>query len=144
MSDFGFTHVALPVSNVDASIAFYSKYARMQVVHRRTDSTTKSDVVWLGDLTRPFVIVLIAMPKVDNPLLPIAHLGVACESSEEVDRLCNEARLERVLQAGPQDDGYPVGYWAFISDPDGHTLEISYGQEISFTIKQAANIHSEG
>jgi catechol 2,3-dioxygenase-like lactoylglutathione lyase family enzyme len=144
MSDLGFTHVALPVSNVDASIAFYSKYARMQVVHRRTDLTSKSDVVWLSDLTRPFVIVLIQMPTVDKPLLPIAHLGVACESREEIDRLCHEARADGLLQQGPQDDGYPVGYWAFITDPDRHTLEISYGQEISFTVKQAANIHSEG
>jgi hypothetical protein len=69
MSDLGFTHVALPVSNVDASIAFYSKYARMQVVHRRTDLTSKSDVVWLSDLTRPFVIVLIQMPTVDKHIL---------------------------------------------------------------------------
>jgi catechol 2,3-dioxygenase-like lactoylglutathione lyase family enzyme len=143
MSDLGFTHVALPVSNVDTSIAFYSKYARMQVVHRRTDGTPKSDVVWLSDLTRPFVIVLIQMLTVDNPLLPIAHLGVACETREEVDRLCHEARLDDVLQQGPQDEGYPVGYWAFIRDPDGHTLEISYGQEIGFTVKQATEIKFE-
>ena len=143
MSDLGFTHVALPASNVDTSITFYSKYARMQVVHRRTDGTTQSDVVWLSDLTRPFVIVLIQMSKVDNPLLPIAHLGVACETREEVDRLCHEARLDGVLREGPQDDGYPVGYWAFIRDPDGHTLEISYGQEVSFTVKQATEIKSE-
>ncbi len=143
MSDLGFTHVALPVSHVDTSIAFYSKYARMQVVHRRTDGSTKSDVVWLSDLTRPFVIVLIQLLKVDTPLLPIAHLGVACETREEVDRLCHEAQLDGVLREGPQDDGYPVGYWAFIRDPDGHTLEISYGQEVSFTVKQATEIKSE-
>jgi catechol 2,3-dioxygenase-like lactoylglutathione lyase family enzyme len=143
MSDLGFTHVALPVKNVDASIAFYSKYARMEVVHRRSDRTAQSDVVWLSDLTRPFVIVLIEVPKVDNPLLPIAHLGVACETREEIDRLCNEARSDGVLQEGPKDDGYPVGYWAFISDPDGHTLEISHGQEVSFTVKQATNTKSE-
>jgi hypothetical protein len=27
-----------------------------------------------------------------------------------------------------------VGYWAFIEDPDGHNLEISYGQEVGFTV----------
>ena len=36
MVDLGLTHVALPVSNLNDSIAFYTKYARMQVVHRRT------------------------------------------------------------------------------------------------------------
>jgi catechol 2,3-dioxygenase-like lactoylglutathione lyase family enzyme len=144
MSDLGFTHIALPVSNVDASIAFYSKYARMQVVHRRSDPTTKSDVVWISDLTRPFVIVLIEVPKVEKPLLPIAHLGVACETREDVDHLCNEARSDGLLREGPNDYGYPVGYWAFIRDPDGHTLEVSYGQEISFTVKQATESKSQG
>lgn len=144
MSDLGLTHIALPVSNIDKSIAFYSKYARMQVVHRRTDRTTSSDVVWLCDLTRPFVIVLIEMAKVDNPLAPIAHLGVACESREEIDRLCQEARSDGLLRDGPKDDGYPIGYWAFISDPDSHTLEISYGQDIKFTTQQADQIESEG
>ncbi|HEY9676281.1 MAG TPA: VOC family protein [Waterburya sp.] len=143
MSDLGFTHVALPVSNMEASLAFYAKYAQMQVVHRRSDRTTQVDVVWLSDLTRPFVIVLIEVPQVNHPLLPIAHLGVACETREEVERLCHEAQLEGILQQGPKDDGYPVGYWAFITDPDGHTLEISYGQEVTFTVKQANNHKSK-
>lgn len=29
MSDLGFTHIALAVTNVDASISFYAKYAQM-------------------------------------------------------------------------------------------------------------------
>jgi catechol 2,3-dioxygenase-like lactoylglutathione lyase family enzyme len=37
MIDIGLTHIALPVSNLDRSIAFYARYADMQVVHRRTD-----------------------------------------------------------------------------------------------------------
>jgi uncharacterized protein (TIGR02246 family) len=137
MSDFGFTHVALPVSDVDQSSAFYAKYARMQVIHRRIDPTVQSKVVWLSDLTRPFVLVLIQVPRVEQPLLPIAHLGVACKTREEVDRLCEAAHLEGLLQEGPHDYGYPVGYWAFLKDPDGHTLEVSYGQEIGLTVQQA-------
>jgi len=38
-----------------------------------------------------------------------------------------------VLLAEPRDDGPPVGIWAFLQDPDGHTLELSYGQEIGLT-----------
>ena len=135
MSDLGLTHVALPVSNVDNSIAFYTKYAHMQVVHHRIDLATKANVVWLSDLTRPFVIVLIEVPQVTHPLLPIAHLGVACATRAEVDRLCDRAKLEGVLQEGPCDEGGTVGYYAMLSDPDRHTLEISYGQEINFTIE---------
>ena len=35
--DVGITHVALMVTNPDASVAFYEKYAGMRVVHRRVD-----------------------------------------------------------------------------------------------------------
>ena len=57
MVDRGLTHVALPVSNLNDSIAFYTQYARMQVVHRRTVLTTGLEVAWMSDKTRPFVIV---------------------------------------------------------------------------------------
>jgi catechol 2,3-dioxygenase-like lactoylglutathione lyase family enzyme len=139
MSDLGFTHIALAVSDVDASISFYTKYAQMRVVHHRIDRATQSDVAWISDLTRPFVIVLIKAAKVEGALLPQSHLGVAYQNREEIDRLCNEARAEGILFDGPNDWGFPVGYWAFIRDPDGHTLEISSGQEISFTVEQARN-----
>ncbi|QLE48673.1 VOC family protein [Nostoc sp. C057] len=137
MSDLGFTHIALAVSDVDASISFYAKYAQMTVVHHRIDQATQSDVAWISDLTRPFVIVLIKAAKVEGALSPQSHLGVAYQNREEIDRLCNEARAEGILLDGPNDWGFPVGYWAYIRDPDGHTLEISYGQEINFTVEQA-------
>ena len=37
MADLGLTHVALTVSNVDASLSFYEKYAHLKVVQRRSD-----------------------------------------------------------------------------------------------------------
>ena len=128
MADVGLTHVALPVSNLDRSVEFYAEFARMSVVHRR------SDVVWLSDRTRPFVIVLIETPEVSDPLRPVAHLGVACESREAVDRLCDRARDRELLVDGPHDYGPPVGYWAFLRDPDGHTVEISHGQEVGVVV----------
>ena len=48
MVDRGLTHVALPVSHLNDSIAFYTTYARMQVVHRRTVPTTGFEVAWLS------------------------------------------------------------------------------------------------
>jgi catechol 2,3-dioxygenase-like lactoylglutathione lyase family enzyme len=135
MSDLGFTHVALPVQDMKKSIAFYAKYAGMQTVHHRIDEGSQAVVAWLSDLTRPFVIVLIQVPTVEHPLAAIAHLGVALSSVEAVDHLCEEARVEGVLLDGPQDGGSTIGYWAFLRDPDGHTLEISYGQEIGFTVE---------
>lgn len=136
MIDIGLTHIALPVSDIERSIEFYSTYARMQVVHRRIDQETGVAVVWLTDTTRPFVIVLIQTASVQPILSPLAHLGVGCQSREEMDQLCQKADSEGVLLDSPKDSGYPIGYWAFLRDPDGHTLELSYGQEIGLTVEK--------
>ncbi|MBE9224697.1 VOC family protein [Phormidium sp. LEGE 05292] len=140
MVDIGLTHIALPVSNIEQSIEFYSTYAQMQVVHRRIDANAGVAVAWLSDNTRPFVIVLIQTQSVQPILSPFAHLGVGCKSREAMDVLCNKARQEGILVEEPKDSGYPVGYWAFLRDPDGHTLELSYGQEIGLTVEKAANV----
>ena len=132
--DIGLTHVALAASNLDESINFYSRYAKMEIVHERTDEPTGVRVVWLSDNTRPFVLVLVESENPAPILTPFAHLGVGCASKEEVDVLCSQAREEGVLAKDPVDSGYPIGYWAFLSDPDGHTLELSYGQEIGLTV----------
>lgn len=133
MIDVGLTHIALPVSEIDRSIEFYATYAEMQVIHRRMDAETGVDVAWLSDQTRPFAIVLIQTNSVHPILSAIAHLGIGCESREAMNRLCDKARQAGILIQEPKDSGYPVGYWAFLKDPDGHTLELSYGQEIGLT-----------
>ena len=137
MIDVGLTHVALGVSDMERSLAFYERYASMRVVHRRRDTESGSDVAWISDGTRPFVVVLIAEESVEVKLLPFAHLGVGCASRERVDELCEAARAEGVLIQGPVDSGPPVGYWAFLRDPDGHTLELSHGQEVALTVQSA-------
>ncbi|MEM8809613.1 MAG: VOC family protein [Cyanobacteria bacterium P01_G01_bin.38] len=142
MIDVGLTHIALPVSDIEHSIQFYAVYANMQVVHRRIDADTGIPVVWLSDGTRPFVIVLIQQAEVTPILTPFAHLGIGCDSREAMDRLCDQALQADILIDGPTDSGYPVGYWAFLRDPDGHTLELSYGQEIGLTVEREASLSS--
>ena len=131
MSDIGLTHVALPAHSLAASEAFYAKYANMHAVHRRPG------VVWLSDRTRPFAVVLIETANEIKPLLPMAHLGVGVTSRVEVDRLCRLAREDRCLAREPEDSGPPVGYWALIRDPDGHTLEVAHGQELAGAVEHA-------
>ena len=138
MIDQGLTHVALTVRDLDASIDFYATYANFQVVHRRSDHEG-SEVAWISDLTRPFVIVLIQVPDPTHALGGYNHLGVGVASREAVDQLAAKARDEGCLQMGPVDYGYPVGYWAFIRDPDGHQLEVSHGQEVGLVVSQRAH-----
>lgn len=136
--DHGLTHVALPVTDLDASVAFYERFASMQVVHRRTDPDSGTSVAWISDLTRPFVIVLIEVPTVDARLGGIfCHVGVGVASRTDVDDICGRARTEGREVFGPLDSGPPVGYWGYVVDPDGHNLEVSFGQEVALTVNEA-------
>ena len=109
MPDFGLTHVALTARDLDASIAFYAKYAAMAVVHQRAREGVRS--VWFSDYTRPFVIVLVeTADHRDHPLGPLGHLGVAGGSREEIDRSYAEACREGRPTRAPIDAGDPVGY----------------------------------
>jgi catechol 2,3-dioxygenase-like lactoylglutathione lyase family enzyme len=138
--DHGITHVALPVSDLSASLDFYERYAQMQVVHQRTDPDSGTSVAWISDLTRPFVLVLIETPVLDAALGGVfCHIGMGIASRAEVDDLCTRARAEQRTVIGPIDSGPPVGYWAYIVDPDGHNLEISFGQEVGLTVDAATN-----
>lgn len=136
MVDIGLTHIALPVRSLAASIAFYARFANMQVVHSRLG------VAWISDGTRPFAIVLLESTAETIPLLlPYAHLGVGVASRAEVDRLCQLARDAQCLVREPEDSGPPVGYWALLRDPDGHTLELAYGQAVGRTIETATELN---
>ena len=128
MKDVGLTHIALQVTDLQNSYKFYSKYAAMEIVHERPG------VIWISDKTRPFVIVLFESKTVTNPLIPDSHLGIGVKSKAEVDRLCNLAKQDKCLLSEPKDSGHPVGYWAYLKDPDNHTLEISFGQEVELTV----------
>ena len=136
--DQGVTHVALPVTDLDASLEFYERYAAMQVVHRRTDPDSGTSVAWISDLTRPFVLVLIEVSQLDSRLGGVyCHVGLGLAQRSDVDDLCARARADSREVFGPLDSGPPVGYWAYIVDPDGHNLEISYGQEVGLTVDRA-------
>jgi hypothetical protein len=109
----------------------------MAVVHRRAREGVRS--AWLTDHTRPFVIVLVeSAEQHDPPLGPFGHLGVACSSREEIDRLYAEACREGRPTRAPIDAGDPVGYVARIADLDGHSLELSYGQEVGLAVEGPA------
>jgi len=137
--DLGLTHVALSVRDSDRSADFYARFADMRVVHRRPARHGQGDVVWLTDGTRPFVIVLVPQDQVQGKLGgQSTHLGVGVGSRDEVDARLARASVEGLETLGPIDSGPPVGYWGTIDDPDGHTLELAYGQEVGLTLAEEA------
>jgi catechol 2,3-dioxygenase-like lactoylglutathione lyase family enzyme len=137
--DIGLTHVALTCTDPEASASFYETYAGMRIVHRRPSDHHERDVLWISDGTRPFVIVLLPGDRIEHRLGAMNHLGVGCASRDEVDALLQQARDEGRTVLGPLDYGPPVGYWGMIEDPDGHNLELAYGQEVGLTVDDAAD-----
>lgn len=141
--DRGFTHVALQVSDLDASLAFYERFADLVPVHRRT-SDDGTRVAWISDLTRPFVVVLIetsAARARRHRLGGWNHLGVGVGSREEVDRRLADAVAAGCRTDGPIDAGAPVGYFGIIADPDGHHLELAHGQVVTSVVEDEATAH---
>ncbi len=132
MADFGLTHIALTSSDLDRTAIFYREYANMEVVHQR------EGVIWISDRTRPFVIVFVKSEHLDSPLGPFSHLGYACKTLGEFNTQIDQARQAGILEREPTDSGPPVGIWAFIRDPDGHMLELSYGQDVEFSVEDSS------
>lgn len=138
------THVALPVRNLDATLAFYSKYTTLENIHERTDPDTGLRSVWLanpGDRTEQaarFVLVLIEgklpteitgdIKEKYGFLTSIAHLGISLNTRAEVDQIAAMASEDGILVLGPMYRNPVVGYICLITDPDGNNVEFSVEQ----------------
>jgi catechol 2,3-dioxygenase-like lactoylglutathione lyase family enzyme len=125
------THVAIFARDIDKAVSFYRTYADLHECHRRVDDGVT--VVWLAEPGRDseFVIVLIGVPHADpvDPA-PLAHIGYAVESREQVDAVADRARREACLVDEPRDAGPVVGYYCILRDPDGNLVEFSHGQSL--------------
>ena len=100
------THVALPVADLDASLAWYERYTPLQTIDRRADDLGQS--AWLSHpepTDRPFVLVLVAFDDakgVPQPqLAPFAHLGMELPSKADVDAMAERARADQCLTWEP-------------------------------------------
>ena len=138
------THIALPVRDLDATLAFYDKYTTLINIHERLDADTGMRSVWLAnerDVTATgarFVIVLICgklptqitgdIKEEYGFLRSISHLGISLESREQVDQIAADAKADGCLLLGPMYRNEVVGYICVITDPDGNNVEFSVEQ----------------
>jgi lactoylglutathione lyase len=138
------THIALPVRDLDATLAFFDKYTTLVNIHERIDPDTKMRSVWLAnqrDVTAGgarFVIVLICgkLPtKITGDikeeygfLRSISHLGISLETRDEVDKIAAMAKADGCLLLGPMYRNEVVGYICVVTDPDGNNVEFSVEQ----------------
>jgi lactoylglutathione lyase len=143
------THVALPCSDRDRTIAFYTSVAPLVVVARHADADGRS--AWLSNdkqVTDPFVIVLVefgAGPPGDGgrqagervaTLAPFAHLGIEVPEREDVDRIAERGRALGCLRWEPRQMAEHVGYICALEDPDGNVVEFSHDQKVFATVRR--------
>lgn len=140
------THLALPVRNLNETLAFYERYTTLVKIHERQDPETGMRTAWLAnrrDITSSeaarFVIVLIEgrlprsvvgdeMEERHGFLTSISHIGLSVDSREEVDRIAAMAEREDCLLLGPLYRNEVVGYICIVTDPDGNNVEFSVEQ----------------
>ena len=138
------THVALPVRDLDATLAFYERYTTLEKIHERADPETGLRSVWLAnarDRTEEaarFVLVLICgrlpsqitgdIAEEYGFLRSISHLGISLGSRDDVDRIAAMAKDDGILVLGPRYMNPVVGYICLVRDPDGNQVEFSVEQ----------------
>lgn len=145
------THVGLPVSDLERSVAFYEELTAMVVVHREDRGELRS--AWLsneGQAETPFVLVLgqfagafgerFGVPTDGSPipiLTPWAHLGIEVPTREDVDRIAARAHeIGSPPRWEPVDMGGGIGYSTAITDPDGNVVEFAHDQRVFATVRE--------
>jgi catechol 2,3-dioxygenase-like lactoylglutathione lyase family enzyme len=145
------THFALHVEDAQKTAGFFERFAGMQVI--RTFGGRGGGAKWLrsADASNAFVIVLLEgdfpipgaaadhaagreLPVLTSgpqaPTSPLSHFGFAVDSREQVDAIADDATREGVLAAPPRYAGEVIGYHCYLRDPNGHSVEFSFGQAL--------------
>lgn len=125
------THLALHVPDLDACIAFYTRFCGMRMFHERPGKGSR--IVWMAEPGKEREFIFVIMPVgMDRSLAEndYSHFGFAMASREEVDAVAELARADGCLIWEPRDEPYPVGYYCGVRDPAGNYVEFSYGQPL--------------
>ena len=133
------THIALRVSDIDASIAWYQTYTPLELLDKRQDDMGFG--AWLGQpdsADKPFILVLAQFLPATDPfkaypkeiLAPFAHLGVELPSRGDIDEMAARGKAAGCLAMPPTQMPDPIGYICSLRDPDGNTIEFSYDQGV--------------
>jgi catechol 2,3-dioxygenase-like lactoylglutathione lyase family enzyme len=143
------THVAIPVSDLDRSVDFYTSFTPLVLVARFDDES--GHTAWLsneGQVTDPFVLVLTQFTPAGGAgfgassdqsaatLAPFAHLGIELPSRADVDAMADRARALGVLHWEPRQLAEHVGYVCAAVDPDGNVVEFSWDQRVYATVRE--------
>lgn len=138
------THVALRVSDIDATIAFYQRYTGLELLDKRQDDDGYG--AWLGHSDQkefPFILVLAQFfpdkdPFAPAPLAkmaPFNHFGIELPTKADVDDIAARAEADGCLAMPARMMPDPIGYICMLEDPDGNLVEFSFDQGVYETVR---------
>jgi lactoylglutathione lyase len=142
------THIALRVADIDATIAWFTEFTPLSLIDRREDEVGYG--AWLGmegETNNPFILVLAQFFEGKDPfagaplatLAPFAHLGIELPNKEDVDKIATRAEAAGCLGMAPTMMPSPIGYICMLRDPDGNTVEFSWDQGVFATLAERWN-----
>ena len=135
------THIALPCSDIESTVEWYTSHTPLVVLDRREDADGKN--AWLaheGQTENPFVLVFVmfyAEHGTPQPqLAPFAHIGIELPSRADVDAMAERGRADGSLAWEPVELPPPVGYVCALRDPDGNVVEFSHDQGVYAKVQE--------
>lgn len=138
------THIALRVRDIDATIEWYTTMTPLELIDKRQDEMGFG--AWLGmpgETNNPFILVVAQFlpetdPFADAPqeiLAPFAHLGVELPTKDAVDAIAARAEQADCLAMPATMMPPPIGYICMLRDPDGNMVEFSWDQGVYATLR---------
>lgn len=139
------THMALRVSDMDATVAWFEEFTPLVLIDRRADDDGYGG--WLGmpgETNNPFILVLAQFFPDKDPfgaapratLAPFAHLGMEMPKKSDIDDIAERAKAAGCLAMPPTQMPAPIGYITMLHDPDGNTIEFSWDQGVYATLAE--------
>jgi lactoylglutathione lyase len=139
------THIALRVNDIDATIDWYSEFTPMELLDRREDDDGYG--AWLGmpdAVEQPFILVVAQFfehrdPFKDAPhatLAPFAHIGIEMPTRDDIDQIAVKGSAADCLGMPPTQMPAPIGYICMLRDPDGNMVEYSWDQGVYTTVQE--------
>ena len=137
------THIALRVTDMDATVAWFTEFTPLALIDRREDDLGCG--AWLGmegQTNNPFILVLAQFFEGSDPfagaplatLAPFAHLGIELPNKQDVDDIAAKASAAECLAMPPTMMPEPIGYICMLRDPDGNMVEFSWDQGVYATL----------
>lgn len=147
LSEPRFTHIALPVNDVTASVEWYERYTPLRAIDLRHDSD--GEAAWLchpEPAEHPFIIVLVSMSSTSGSaprqLGPFGHLGIELPTRDAVDAMAVLGRADGCLEWEAAQWPQPVGYVCALADPDGNVVEFSYDQGVYAKVREVFGLRA--